>query len=155
MWPFESSRAFNVRNHPGEDDDHAKSSCNVHCTRTGLPVICERMAASPSAPSPPNVVRPNCACMFEPADNYFFLRQLNVFAICARNPCEFAEWVHSCCPIHPYISDRNKRPDWCMLHIGLLIGRRDYFGCACHSGSDIGCITPLAGFPHAYRVTSA
>src|SRR6266404_6994900 len=50
--------ALRSSTYPGETLDQAKSSCKVHCTRTGLPVSWERITASASAPSPPKVVRP-------------------------------------------------------------------------------------------------
>src|SRR5262249_14368072 len=80
--------------HPGETTDHARSYCKVHWTRTGFPVNCERIAASASAPSPPNVVRPYCPEWSNHRTMTFSTGMLSTYAIRARKPWDCEECVH-------------------------------------------------------------
>src|SRR5215469_4095061 len=80
--------------HAGETLDHARSSGSVHCTRTGFPVSCDRIAASASAPSPPNVVRPYCPEWSNHRTMTFSTGMLSTYAIRARNPWDCEECVH-------------------------------------------------------------
>src|SRR5271166_2866267 len=93
--PFASIPALISATHPGDALDHAKSSCIVHCTRTGFPVNCDRITASPSAPSPPYVVRPYWPECSSQRTATFSTGTLSVFAIRARSPCDCAECVQT------------------------------------------------------------
>src|SRR5258705_664422 len=93
--PFASRAPLIPDTHPGETLDQAKSSCNVHCTRTGLPTNCERIAASASAPSPPRVVRPYCPECSSQRTTTFSRGVPSAFAMRARRPCDCAEWVQT------------------------------------------------------------
>src|ERR1700722_461113 len=95
MCPSAATLAFTSETHPGETLDHARSSSRVHCTRTGLLVNLERIAAAPSAPSPPKVVRPYWPECSSPRTPTLSAGTLRVFAICMRKPCDCDECVQT------------------------------------------------------------
>ena len=93
MLPFASSAAVMSETHAGETLDQAKSSCKVHCTRTGFPVNCDKnhgvglgaISAKGRAAILPGLIHP--------PHHYFFTGMPSMYAIRARNPCNCAECV--------------------------------------------------------------
>ncbi len=138
--PFASSPPLISENHAGEAPTRPDPPAASTAPAPALPVSCDRMTASASAPSPPKVLRPNWPAWAQPVHHYFLRRYAqNIGEALRATPADALAWAQMVGgSIAAHVGHGNKRSDRRMLDIRLLIRSRDCFAslpqCSLHFG---------------------